>query len=373
MGFTVTTVKRCPVTENSAGVVRMAPELIATIAGAVRDDIEWIALLVGKRSEDGLEVEVTDFLIPKQHRSAAEAQLIEMDLPDNVVGVMHSHHTMGAFFSGTDTSELNPRFPLSIVVAVSSTSSFGFSYQAEGKMVLPCGSVGQVAFTISVNGVDGFEYDPVAATHEGLVDGLMQCPHTAAVDGEYTRKVTAPCGLYTTAEKPLAFGLNGAEFLASVQANTQHRGGGQQRPSYNGNYGGNYGYGGFGVNRYGYTYVDDQYEYEYNRNGRKNKGTNRKGKHSNQTSYRMVQNKCDLCEQFRLLEWEAASRLWLCPQCYEKWEDMPASQARAIGEAIREMDNEPKVTDALADSTPLAEGTDYLDDGGVVVSEDLPH
>src|ERR1044071_7753837 len=159
--FKVSNVKSCPVTKESRGVITMTATQIAMIAGAVRDKIEWIVLLGGERSADGYEVKISKIVVPKQRRDAAHADLEEIDLPEDIVGVMHSHHTMGAWFSKTDDEDLNPRFATSIVVAIAE-NNLGFSYKATGKVQLPCGATGVIDFVLSVAGtVDRFIREPI--------------------------------------------------------------------------------------------------------------------------------------------------------------------------------------------------------------------
>src|SRR2546423_1387749 len=105
----------CPHTRKAQGVVLMSPELISQLAAAVHDVDEWAILLTGERRRQGYEVEVTGYRLPLQKRSGGEVMLPEFDLESDVVGVIHSHHKLGAFFSTTDKTKLNLRFPMSIV------------------------------------------------------------------------------------------------------------------------------------------------------------------------------------------------------------------------------------------------------------------
>lgn len=234
MGFAIEVVKECPVTRGSSGVLTMTADQVAMVAGAVRDKIEWMVLLHGQRSEDGYEVRVDRFTVPVQYRSSGEVELAQdIVLPADCVGVMHSHHRMGAFFSSTDTNELNPRFPSSIVVAVS-TNNLGFDYRACGKVQLPCGAMGLVDFWLAVEGVERFAVEPVRGEHdaEKLVDlkakdgGLQGCTHRQYVqhpEDNYLAVDAAACGLSSgeVIQRPLVFGMNGADLLAAVVEQTR--------------------------------------------------------------------------------------------------------------------------------------------------------
>lgn len=94
--------------------------------------LEWLAYLIGKKVKDTYQLQ--DLLIPKQVQSTATVDLDPTETLDlhNVVGTIHSHHTMGAFFSTTDTNSIVPNHPVSIVV-----STTGWACQV--KQTLPCG------------------------------------------------------------------------------------------------------------------------------------------------------------------------------------------------------------------------------------------
>lgn len=221
--FELKTVYDCPVTRGSLGVMTMPPDLIGMIAGAVRDKVEWAVLLNGTRSEDGYEVTVERFTVPVQERSGTHAVIREVELADDVVGVMHSHHTMGAFFSTTDKNTLNPRFPSSIVVAVEN-NNLGFKYEAVGKVILPCGGLGEVKFRLAVAGVKRFAAKAIRGQHGESDSDLKGCLEYQMVGDEWTYSRAARCGIESTVEyeRPMVFGLEGGlSLLDTIKANTR--------------------------------------------------------------------------------------------------------------------------------------------------------
>lgn len=234
MGFKVETVESCPVTRGSSGVMTMTAEQIAMIAGAVRDKIEWMVLLHGERSADGYEVSVQRFTVPVQYRTAGDVELAQdITLPPDCVGVMHSHHRMGAFFSTTDDNELNPRFPSSIVVAIAN-NNLGFNYRACGKVMLPCGAMGLVDFELAVAGVERFAAEAVRGQHDAVLladtkdkdGGLKGCPrrtYVAHPTDTYLAVDQTECGLTVgeVIQRPLVFGMDGSELLKAVVAQTR--------------------------------------------------------------------------------------------------------------------------------------------------------
>lgn len=287
--ITIEEVRSCPVTKTSRGIITLKPSHVAMIAGAVRDSIEWIVLFNGERSEDGYEVIINEILVPEQSRGSAHAEIDAVDVPENIIGVMHSHHRMGAYFSTIDTTTLNPRFPTSIVVAVAE-NNLGFEYEATGKVILPCGAVGMIDFSLSIAGIDAFTETPVRGQHseEEIVDDLLECPNWQAEDAGYQRLYRAECGLKEIGEKPLVFGTEGAEDLLSlIRQQTKNKSFPGFVPGFQkkGNY--------FNF----FNNPKQRYGYNMGSLGRNLLGG------------------CDFCSEHRLLRWQPVTRLWLCDSC----------------------------------------------------------
>ena len=331
MGFEIEVVDECPVTKGSSGVLTMTREHIAMIAGAVRDKIEWMVLLHGERSDDGYEVTVQRFTVPAQYRSSGEVELAQdIVLPDDCVGVMHSHHRMGAFFSSTDRNELNPRFPSSIVVAVAN-NNLGFDYRASGKVKLPCGAMGLVDFELAVAGVERFAAEAVKGQHADLSkDGLKGCTHryyAVHPENAYLAVDQTQCGLTVgeEIEMPLVFGMDGAELMAAVVSQTR------QPPTRQGSY------------TTGRTNLSNYWERRKREQdealsaldqakGKRRKGKKGKGKYSAQrnglvklerpepqnASQTHITGNCDDCGYMEQLEYIAETRDWLCSYCIER-------------------------------------------------------
>ena len=81
-------------------------------------NIEWLAYLIG---EFGEKIEVTDIFIPNQEISTGSVDNIVCDEYNdiNAIGVIHSHHTMGNGFSGTDDKYINQNHNISLCISVS--------------------------------------------------------------------------------------------------------------------------------------------------------------------------------------------------------------------------------------------------------------
>jgi hypothetical protein len=86
---------------------------------------EWLAYLVGEKVNDN-DYLVTDLIIPKQTVTGVNVYDVKYNWNEsdiNIIGVIHSHHSMGAFFSGTDDAYINQNHDISIVVSTSTSSS----------------------------------------------------------------------------------------------------------------------------------------------------------------------------------------------------------------------------------------------------------
>lgn len=320
-GFVIDTIEECPVTKGSMGVMTFTADQIAMIAGAVRDKIEWMVLLHGERSADGYEVKIDRFTVPPQYRSGAEVELAEdITLPEDCVGVMHSHHHMGAFFSRTDREELNPRFPSSIVVAIG-YGNLGFNYQACGKVVLPCGALGLVDFGLAIVEDAKFAAEPIRGQHVELdpksKDALKGCTRRAYgehPEDSYLALDQTQCGLTIgeTVERPLVFGMDGSQLLAAVQSMTRERPDRRLPAHYSGS-------------QTGFVRVTDEGQTGNGKGGKKGK----KGKYSARKNglvklerptppqgYSVTGN-CDDCGFKERLTFIAETRDWLCDDCIE--------------------------------------------------------
>lgn len=230
--ITIPIIDSCAYTHTGQGILRINHDVLATLAGAVWDKIEWIALLKGTRSEDGLTVHVTDLQVPKQYRDRASCELVHQEsLTPDIIGVIHSHHSMFAGFSPVDVDTLNPRFPLSLVIAQLKdykvdpiTTLLGFNYKAEGRVALPCKSIGIVPFMIQPNPLPkewpqviqaGFQTPTQAA--------YVPCPKMTIAQVGLTQHYSAPCGVSFETTATAVFGAEGEDFLKQVEAQTHYQ------------------------------------------------------------------------------------------------------------------------------------------------------
>ena len=97
---------------------------------------EWLAYLVGSISEKG-NIFVEDIDVPPhKEASGASAEAEPLHKPDGCVGIIHSHHSMGAFHSGTDQAYVDKSYPTSITVA---SRGGTIEFDAVCYVVTPCG------------------------------------------------------------------------------------------------------------------------------------------------------------------------------------------------------------------------------------------
>lgn len=140
-------------------------------------NIEWLAYLLGK------DLHVEDIFVPNQKVSSGSVNNIDCKefntLP--IVGVIHSHHNMGAFFSHTDDSYINQNHDISIVV-----SKNGPKGQVRWKT--PCGAVKTVDAKIKLDlDVDFNEEDFLKEAGEKIKEHTY--PVVTSFQGNWGKKI----------------------------------------------------------------------------------------------------------------------------------------------------------------------------------------
>ena len=97
---------------------------------------EWLGYLVGTIGNKSVFVSELS-IPPHREASGASAEAEPFNIPENCVGVIHSHHSMGAFHSGTDQNFVDKNFPVSITVACKGGRQLEFD--AVSYIITPCG------------------------------------------------------------------------------------------------------------------------------------------------------------------------------------------------------------------------------------------
>lgn len=106
---------------------------------------EWLAYLIGEKKEDGYYI--SDLYLPDQRTSATLVDKVVADKYNKmtVVGVIHSHHDMGAgdadnpSFSGHDRAFINGNHNLSLLAG--NKVGGGFQIVGIARSQTPCGSM----------------------------------------------------------------------------------------------------------------------------------------------------------------------------------------------------------------------------------------
>lgn len=97
---------------------------------------EWLAYLVGRISEkENFFVEELS-IPPHKEVSGASAEAEPFHIPENCVGIIHSHHSMGAFHSAIDQDYVDKNFPVSITVSKRTQT---LEFDAISYQITPCG------------------------------------------------------------------------------------------------------------------------------------------------------------------------------------------------------------------------------------------
>jgi hypothetical protein len=132
---------------------------------------EWLAYLVGKKEKDGYHIE--DLYLPDQRASAVLVDKIVAEKYNQlaIVGVIHSHHEMGAgdedrpSFSGHDANFINGNHNISLLAG--RDSGGGFKIVGITRVMTPCGSRMQVKANVKP------ENEPLPAFEKLLRDEFM--------------------------------------------------------------------------------------------------------------------------------------------------------------------------------------------------------
>lgn len=105
---------------------------------------EWLGYLVGIHQPEQDIYQITNILVPEQVISYSNVEVTdEAMVLANVIGSVHWHHNMGAFFSKTDEDSVGANHDIMIV-----TSKRG--WKAQVRKVLPCGHFLTVEATIHI-------------------------------------------------------------------------------------------------------------------------------------------------------------------------------------------------------------------------------
>ena len=97
---------------------------------------EWMGYMVGEIQ--GNKVYMQDLSIPIHAlATGGMAEAVPFSEPEHCVGVIHSHHSMGAFHSGTDQEYVDKNYPVSVTVACRVGSKLEFD--ATCYLRTPCG------------------------------------------------------------------------------------------------------------------------------------------------------------------------------------------------------------------------------------------
>lgn len=138
---------------------------------------EWLGYLVGEKTEDNVFF-IEDLAIPPHRDSlAASAEAEPFNIPDRCVGIIHSHHRMGAFHSGIDDEYVDKNFPVSITVAMDIDG--GLKYDVVSFVTTECGRFVKVDGEVKYVAPDfAFDEEEFMKEAKGNIDkGIRVYPH----------------------------------------------------------------------------------------------------------------------------------------------------------------------------------------------------
>lgn len=117
--------------------------------------LEWLMYLEGEIDYEKNTVLVKDLVLPDSQKvTGVNVNDVEYtwDAGRAIIGVIHSHHNMGAFFSGTDDAYINQNHDVSIVVATNPSSPI----KGQVRVKTPCN-----AYVLSENCTFSVKYPSV--------------------------------------------------------------------------------------------------------------------------------------------------------------------------------------------------------------------
>ncbi len=103
---------------------------------------EWLGYLKGLEAKPG-QYFVTDVVVVKQTVTSASVHVDEPLAGNDVIGTVHSHHEMGAFFSQTDDDFIAVNHKVTVVYGKG-------EYKGQSKVTLPCGATTLREATVTV-------------------------------------------------------------------------------------------------------------------------------------------------------------------------------------------------------------------------------
>lgn len=154
-----------------------------------KDGIEWLAFLLGDIDWENGRAVVSDLYIPdSQSVSSGKVDKIECDesIRNEMIGVIHSHHKMGCFFSNDDWNYLNNNHDISIVV---SNKGGSLEFKSVVRYKTACGAYSHVDGNISIKcDIDPDEMNNfIEDIDTKIEEGIIEFPSTS----KYQRDVLA--------------------------------------------------------------------------------------------------------------------------------------------------------------------------------------
>lgn len=151
------------------GQILMLYTVYNNIIGLYRNlaNSEWLAYLKGYYNEEQKSYVVTELVVPKQQVTGASVEGIEpIEDETGIIGTIHSHNTMGAFFSGTDHDYIGSNDQIMIVIGKDCQT------KQQIRQTLPCGALMLMEATLTV-------FDPdMKSTREFIASSLAKITKT---------------------------------------------------------------------------------------------------------------------------------------------------------------------------------------------------
>jgi hypothetical protein len=143
---------------------------------------EWLAYLIGTFPEDISKdpVLITGLMIPEQEVSSTSVDVVG-EPPAECIGTIHSHHSMGAFASGTDKDHLQGNHNVFLVVTTK------LDFEAKIRTLLPCGDFCLQEAELQYSLPQSSEVEEFVASAKGVIKEKTYAYQQYLNNGNYGR------------------------------------------------------------------------------------------------------------------------------------------------------------------------------------------
>ena len=154
-------VGKCELIEDLQFSILISTKVHARVTALSKrlEHTEWAGFLLGERKDATFHI--NHIIVPDQVVSRAHFTVTKPITGGNVLGTLHSHHTMGAFHSGEDLESCGSNYQIVVTFGLPS------AYAGKVRHTLPCGSIMFIdaPVAVSIPPIDTEDFVKAALTH----------------------------------------------------------------------------------------------------------------------------------------------------------------------------------------------------------------